>query len=358
MTSNPASMKTKGPAGTVICTGISKVDKVPFLKDLAETGRSRGARVEVHDVGSMLLRKAEILGIPYRDEKILDAPEVTLKTLRAAVFEEILKNLSEDRVNLISLHACFRWDGTLLSGFDPYYLNLLRPGLFLTLVDDLRKIEARMGESKQWRGRLSRSEIVDWQNTELFVTQTMSAFLNRPCYMIPKAQPMGSLWELVVRPEHPKAYLSYPISALFKRESGVEPETFFEEVRAFREFAEEFLVVFDPMSIKDLEMDPARAENEEVELLKKVTVWRDFTFINQSDFLVVFNPHGLDSPGVNDEVFHGFSNNKDVYLYYAGGSRSPFLESKTTRIFSDLEEMKEFLLEKYGPAARGENGAP
>ena len=73
---------------------------------------------------------------------------------------------------------------------------------------------------------------------------------------------------------------------------------------------------------------------------------------------IVFNPHGLDSPGVNDEVFHGFSNNKDVYLYYASDSRSPFLESKTTRIFSDLGEMKEFLLEKYGPAARGENGAP
>lgn len=339
----------ESPRGTVICTGISKIDKVPFLRELAEEGKRRGARVEVHDVGSMLLRKAEILGVPYRDEKILDAPEVTLKTLRAAVFEEILKNLAPDRLGLISLHACFRWGGILLSGFDPYYLNLLKPTLFLTLVDDLRKIEERMAESRQWRGRLTRGEIIDWQNTETFVTQTMSAFLNRPFYLIPKAQPVESLWKLVVRPDRPKAYISYPISALYKKDSPVDAEEFFAEVRAFRDFASRFLVVFDPMSIKDLDMDPARADEEEAALLKKVTVWRDFSFINQSDIVIVYNPHGLDSPGVNDEVYHGFSNNKDVYLYYAGGSRSPFLESKTTRIFGDLSEMKEFLTEKYGP---------
>ena len=344
-------VETSGPppSGTVICTGISRTEKISFLKDLAEEGARRGARVEVHDVGSMLLRKAEILGIPYRDDKILDAPEVTLKTLRAAVFEEILKNLAPDRINLISLHACFRWDGVLLSGFDPYYLNLLKPTLFLTLVDDLRKIEGRMDESVQWKGRLSRSEIIDWQNTEAFVTQTMSAFLNRPWYMVPKSQSVESLWNLIVRPDHPKAYLSYPISALFKEGAGSDPDRFFNEVRDFRKFAEDFLVVFDPMSITDLEMDPEKADDGEVELLKKVTVWRDFTFINQSDFLVVYNPHGLDSPGVNDEVYHGFSNNKDVYLYYSSPSRSPFLESKTTGIFSDLEKMKKFLREKYGP---------
>ncbi len=344
----------ESPLGTVICTGISKIDKVPFLREVAEEGKKRGARVEVHDVGSMLLRKAEILGVPYRDEKILDAPEVTLKTLRAAVFEEILKNLASDRVNLVSLHACFRWEGILLSGFDPYYLNLLKPSLFLTLVDDLRRIEERMGASRQWKGRLSRGEIIDWQNTETFVTQTMSAFLNRPFYLIPKAQPVGSLWNLVMRPDHPKAYLSYPISALYKKETGVDPDAFFREVRAFRDFASRFLIVFDPMSIKDLEMDPTRADDEEAALLKKVTVWRDFSFINQSDILIVYNPLGLDSPGVNDEVYHGFSNNKDVYLYYAKSARSPFLESKTTRIFTELAELKEFLTEKFGPSHPGE----
>ncbi|MBM3320166.1 MAG: hypothetical protein FJY73_05755 [Candidatus Eisenbacteria bacterium] len=351
----PDAALPESPRGTVICTGISKIDKVPLLREVAEEGRRRGARVEVHDVGSMLLRKAEILGVPYRDEKILDAPDVTLKTLRAAVFEEILKNLSPDRVDLVSLHACFRWEGILLSGFDPYYLNLLKPSLFLTLVDDLRKIEERMEKSRQWKGRLTRAEIVDWQNVETFVTQTMSAFLNRPFYMIPKAQPVDSLWKLIVRPEHPKAYLSYPISALFKKETGVDPEAFFEEVRAFRDFASRFLVLFDPMSIKDLDMDPETGgEGADTALLKKVTVWRDFTFINQSDIVIVYNPYGLDSPGVNDEVFHGFSNNKDVYLYYASTRRSPFLESKTTRIFTDLGEMKEFLLEKFGPPHPGE----
>jgi hypothetical protein len=349
---------SEAPRGTIICTGISKIDKLPFLRDLAEEGRKAGARVEVHDVGGMLLRKAEILGVPYRDEKILDAPEVTLKTLRAAVFEEILKNLAPDRLNLISLHACFRWEGILLSGFDPYYLNLLKPTLFLSLVDDLRLIERRMAESRQWSGRLTRAEIIDWQNTETFVTQTMAAFLNRPFYLIPKAQPVASLWKLLVRPDQPKAYLSYPISALYKKETGIDPESFFAEVRAFRDFASGFLVVFDPMSIKDLEMDPARADSEEAALLKKVTVWRDFSFINQSDILIVYNPHGLDSPGVNDEVYHGFSNNKDVYLYYAGSSRSPFLESKTTRIFSDLADLKEFLMERYGPAHPGDEENP
>ncbi len=336
------------PTGTVICTGISKTGRMPFLEDVAEAGRRTGADVEVFDVGYMLLRKAEVLGIPYRDEKILDAPEVTLKTLRAAVFEEILKNLSKNKLNLISLHACFKWKGALMAGFDPYYLNQLKPRLFLTVVDDLVKIEERMARSTQWKGRMSRREVVDWQNEETFVTQTMAAFLNRPYYMVPKAQPVGSVWKLVSKPSYPKAYLSYPISALYNDDSETSPDDFFKEVQNFKEFADDFLVVFDPMSIKDLDGDPSSIDDPDFELLKKVTVWRDFAFINQVDFLVVFNPLGLDSPGVNDEVFHGFANNRDVYLYYKSPKRSPFLESKTTRIFDDLDEMKKFLRKKYG----------
>lgn len=338
----------KQPTGTVICTGVSKTGRLPFLKEAAAAGRAAGAQVEIYDVGSRLLHKAKILGIPYRDEKILDAPEVTLKTLRAAVFEEILKNLSPEKLNIISLHACFKWNRTLMAGFDPYYLNLLKPTLFLTVVEDLKNIERRMEESAQWKGRMSRREIVDWQNEETFVTQTMASFLNRPFYMLPKAQSFESVWKLMANPDHPKAYLSYPISALFNEDSSTSPEEFFRDVADFKKFAEELFVIFDPMSIKDLDGDPTGSAEPEVELLKKVTVWRDFTFINQVDCLLVYNPLGTDSPGVNDEVFHGFSNNRDVYLYYKPTKRSPFLESKTTRIFSDMAEMKVFLQERYG----------
>ncbi len=341
------------PAGTVICTGISKTGRAPFLRRVAEEGAGRGGQVEIYDVGERILRKAQVLGIPYRDEKILDAPEVTLKTLRAAVFEEILKDLAPDRLNLISLHACFKWNGTLMAGFDPYYLNLLKPDLFLTIVDDLKKIESRMGESVQWKGRMTRREIVDWQNEETFITRTMASFLNRPFYMLPKAQSIESVWKLVADPSTPKAYLSYPISALFNEDSEMAPDRFFREVAEFKSFADEIFVVFDPMSIKDLDGDPTGSSEPEVELLKKVTVWRDFMFINQVDCIVVYNPLGTDSPGVNDEVYHGFSNNRDVYLYYKPSKRSPFLESKTTRIFDDLSEMKEFLRERYGGASPG-----
>jgi len=343
----------KQPAGNVICTGISKTGRNRFLCQVAEAGIAAGAQVEVYDVGRRLLQKEKVLGIPYRDEKILDAPEVTLKTLRAAVFEEILKDLSPGKLNLISLHACFKWNGTLMAGFDPYYLNQLQPNLFITVVDDLKKIETRMNDSVQWKGRMTRREIVDWQNEETFVTQTMSAFLNRPFYMLPKAQPPESVWKLVSDPDHPKAYISYPISALFNEDSKTTPESFFKEVAEFRQFAEELFVVFDPMSIKDLDGDPTGSDEPEVELLKKVTVWRDFMFINQVDCLLVYNPLGTDSPGVNDEVFHGFANNRDVYLYYKPVKRSPFLESKTTRIFDDILEMKEFLRERYGTDRTG-----
>lgn len=346
----------KAPTGNVICTGVSKTGRLPFLREVASAGEALGADVEIYDVGSRLLHKAEILGIPYRDEKILDAPEGTLKTLRAAVFEEILKDLSPDRLNIISLHACFKWNGTLMAGFDPYYLNLLKPNLFLTVVEDLRKIESRMEQSVQWKGRMTRREIVDWQNEETFVTQTMASFMNRPFFMLPKAQPVKSVWRLMARPDHPKAYLSYPISALFNEGSATSPDEFFREVAEFKSFAEEVFVVFDPMSIKDLDGDPTGGLEPEVELLKKVTVWRDFAFINQVDCLLVYNPLGTDSPGVNDEVFHGFSNNRDVYLYYKPAKRSPFLESKTTRIFNDLDEMKEYLRERYGQSRAG--GAP
>lgn len=342
------------PIGTVICTGISETGRLPFLEEVAEEGRRRGHEVAVFDVGRRLLRKARALGIPYRDEKILDAPEAMLKTLRAAVLEEILKEISPDKLNLISLHACFKWHGVLMAGFDPYYLNLLKPRAFLSLVDDLKEIKERMSNSVQWKGRMSTRDIVEWQNEETFVTQTMASFMNLPFFMVPRAQPPSSVWNLVSKPDQPKAYLSYPISALYNEGSPASPEEFFEEIGEFKKFTDDFLVVFDPMSIKDLDGDPSASLDPEFDLLKKVTVWRDYQFIKQVDFLIVYNPYGFDSPGVNDEVLYGFSHNRDVYLYYKSPKRSPFLENKVTRIFDNTDELKEFLRSRYGDRAGGD----
>ena len=84
----------------VLCTGISGVNKQHCYDQVCKMAESEGKRLGIFNVGEMLFKKAEVLGIKFRDDKILDAPEVQLQALRAAVFEEILSSLKKDQINI------------------------------------------------------------------------------------------------------------------------------------------------------------------------------------------------------------------------------------------------------------------
>ena len=179
-------------------------------------------------MGGMLLRKAEILGIPYRDEKILDAPEVTLqdppgRRVRGDP-EEPLRGPGQShlpaRLLPLGRHPSLRIRSVLPQ-------SAPAPASSSPWWTISGRSRTGWRESKQWRGRLTRSEIVDWQNTELFVTQTMSAFLNRPCYMIPEASADGIPLE-PRRPAGPPRRRTSPIRSApsTSRRASVDPDGF------------------------------------------------------------------------------------------------------------------------------------
>jgi hypothetical protein len=74
------------------------------------------------------------------------------------------------------------------------------------------------------------------------------------------------------------------------------------------------------------------------------TVSRDFTLIDQSDFVVVdyFDPE-INSPGVNNEMQYAHDNGKDVYIYWPDERMSPFLERNLTKSFRTQENLLHFV---------------
>jgi nucleoside 2-deoxyribosyltransferase len=159
--------------------------------------------------------------------------------------------------------------------------------------------------------------------------------------------------------------LSYPIS--FATPEQVK------DVEAFRDELRKEIVIFDPLSIRDISWQSAaqamekqgkseiaipfnvdgRDEHVQISIkemheardfLKDQTVNTDFKLIDQSDFIIVdyYDP-SIHSPGVNSEMQYAHDNGKDVYLYWPESKMSPFLERNITRHFTTQEDLIEFI---------------
>jgi len=188
-------------------------------------------------------------------------------------------------------------------------------------------------------------------------------------YAIAREEPPETMQNIIFNPAVRKTYLSYPISA-------EEAETM-TKVKEFRDALRKFLVVFDPLAIKDIEwLTAALAEKkkgkttieipfkddqnkdakttfsisslEDVEdYLKDQTISRDYNLISQSDFVTVFyHDPDKNSPGVQREIRYAKENGKDVYIYYPKKEMSPFLEKDVTKHFLDPQELINFLTSK------------
>ncbi len=347
----------------VLCTGISGDNRREYLVKTVEYAKEYNEDIEILDVGKLMFKTAEDIGIQTSEEKILDLSPTTLRALRATVFEKILSITGRNGNYIINTHACFRWKKYLTPAFDVYYLNQIDPDIYITIVDFIASTKARLDASRQWKGRLSLKELLIWRDEEIFITQTLAEYQRKPFYIIGREQPPETLYKLMFRPEMKKIYLSFPITYMRENEEKMR------EVQEFRDRLRENFIVFDPMTIKDLDITidmqkaigegkdaftvetdagPAEFTVEEVKMVEKdladQTVARDYKLINQSDYVVVYYPVKLPSPGVLNEMNYGFSNNKKVYAVYPFET-SPFFEYYSTRIFRSADELISYLLE-------------
>ncbi len=332
----------------VVVTGASGSGRGEYIEGAVRAIRESGGSVKVFDVGSMMFETAENLGVEIPEGRILNLAPSTLNYLRTTVFEKILREARDHENVIVSTHACFRWKRHLLQAFDFYYLNLLSPDIYVTVVDSIVDMKRRLDSTPHWRDRLGLKDLLVWRDEETFLTKSIADFQRKPFFLLPAKQPPETLWRLMRNPRTPKAYLSYPMTHVGEEDA----RDFQERLRSFaQELRRRGLVIFDPGEVEDSELVEGRAQLEgvdpsEVERVREdvydQTVARDYQLIDQSDFVIVYYYVPVMSPGVLSEMTYAFSNAKDVYVVFRG-PESPFFRYYSTRIFRDEDELFSFL---------------
>jgi len=314
------------------------------MREFQDYCARRERPISFFDMGSHILNIAKEHGLPLTTEKILDVDEKVLKLIRALAFERITRELEKSPdPSFITIHACFRWRGLLVPGFDFNNLDQLRPDIYVNIVDNVGDIKRRMQENLQWRDKLSLNEVNVWLDEEKFITQILAERYNKPYYLVARDHPLENFYDLIFS-EKKKVYLSYPITHI-EREF---PDKI-NKIREFGNYLRKYLVLFDPLDIKDADLlRPSDEEGQKVEYIDKAeaekietrTIDRDYQFIYQSDMVIVLYPTEYLSPGVLSEMNFAHRYNKDVYAVFPYNP-SPFFSRLCTQIFKDTKELIE-----------------
>src|SRR3954452_10873625 len=149
----------------VICTGTSGTDRVSFLQEIRALAAQAGRDLQIFDVRDVMFQLARDLGEPVEEETILDMFPHALVLLRAAALEKISRlceQAGEDQDWIVNTHAVFRWKNTLISGFDPYYLERLRPDLYVTITSGVLTVHHSVLEHPRWQ-QLSIEDLMGWR---------------------------------------------------------------------------------------------------------------------------------------------------------------------------------------------------
>lgn len=189
--------------------------------------------------------------------------------------------------------------------------------LFTTVIDGVDDVHKRLAAT-DW-GERKRLELALWRDEEIFVTGLLADIYRRPHYIVARQEPPENVSELVLNPWRPRAYLSFPITAL---KEDVEANR---KIVNIRDKIRQWLVVFDPYKIKDYDLTYQVPEmNAIARELGQQTEQRDFRFIDQSEILIAFFPKDVKSTGVEAELRHAKTTGKMIYLCYPGKPGGPF----------------------------------
>lgn len=358
----------------VICTGTSGTDRVSFLEEVRALAAQAGRDLQILDVRDVMFQLARDLGEPVEEETILDMFPHALVLLRAAALEKIsslCEQAGEQQDWIINTHAVFRWKNTLISGFDPYYLERLKPDLYVTITAGVLSVRERLRRHPRWEDTTV-SELLMWREEEQWATEEMARIHHKPQYLLGRALQPAALYRLMFEPGIKTAYLSYPMQHADGDRAAL---------ASFKQRLDERLLVFDPADVNDFEVEGAsngppgavpsvmsvateqdvvrsdgtaelRAAAEagasggspfserDLRHIADQIVFRDYKLIAQSDIVVVFYDALVPSPGVISEMNYALQTGKRVYgVWMPTSPPSPFFTRYCTRVFATADEL-------------------
>ena len=376
----------------VICTGISGTERVGLLDEVRALAARAGRDLQIWDVREVMFQVAQDIGEPVEEETILDMFPHALILLRAAALEKIsslCEQAGDDQDWIINTHAAFRWKNTLISGFDPYYLERLKPDLYVTITAGVQTVRERLRRHPRWEDTTV-AELLVWREEEQWATEEMARIHHKPQYLLGRALPARALYRLMFEPTVTTAYLSYPMQHA-EGDRGA--------LASFKQRLDERLLVFDPADVNDFEIEssvgsvaeavadgtasgslvdgdvadhdgetgPAaidqaltvrsdgtaelRAASEagpdggpfnerDLRHIADQIVFRDYKLIAQADVVVVFYDALVPSPGVISEMNYALQTGKRVYgVWLPTSAPSPFFTRYCTRVFATADEL-------------------
>ena len=364
-----------------VVTGQIGVDKSPYLKAVCEQAGQRGGKIDLFNVGSMMYKEA----LDVRPGRILDLPISRLASLRRAAFKDIISSsspVSEHENVIVNTHATFRWHHGLFSAFDFDQMSLLKPDMFICLVDNVETVHQRLHEEHDIDATLK--DCMVWREEEILATELLANAMgcHNDFYILSRGRhedTVETCIKMVTRPDVRKVYPSFPMSHV------VNMPDILAEIDEFRAAIAEHFIAFDPADVDeklllDRALDAARdgkdwvnienhtfggrAGSEDLRLPVREVLdiagdidgqiyMRDFKLVDQSDMIVSYIPEleggvpGLSS-GVERELHHAFEHTKEVYVVWKPSKApSPFITETATKIFPSVDDALEYF-EKEG----------
>ncbi|MBG81364.1 MAG: hypothetical protein CMJ39_11745 [Phycisphaerae bacterium] len=369
-----------------VVTGQIGLDKKPYLDSVVNLAGTRGGRIDSFHVGSMMYKEAPDI----RAGRILDLPLSRLSSLRRAAFKDIIAQTHpvEDHPDVIvNTHATFRWRHGLFSAFDFDQMELLKPNMFICLLDNVEMSHYRLHTEHDIAATLK--DCMVWREEEIIVTELLAHAMgcHDNFYILSRGrheETTETCLRLITRPEMRKVYPSFPMSHV------VDMPDVLAEIEAFRAAIAEHFIAFDPADVDEkllldraeaaakrgeewLEVTPhafggrADAETIRVKVQEVLDIagdvdgqiyMRDFKLIDQSDMIISLIPElegGIPalSSGVERELQHAWEHTKEVYVVWKPAKPpSPFITETATKIFPSVDDALEYF-EAQGMFAAG-----
>jgi adenylate kinase len=359
----------------IICAGAPGNGRDEILSGMKER-----SSFGYHHLFRYIVDVAKLDGTNLNKINILDfydsQPE-KMEHFRQEAVQKIVSEIKESGgIHIISTPYHFEWKGNRFQGLNTSEIELLNPDLFIVVFDDFVRVKDRLAKDSQWQDhRYTLGEIANWRREEVSgVYELANHFTPRKkVQLVAYENGPAFLRDLIFNPDKEKVYLSHPITG-----EGAE---FFRDVTKFIESLGQYYVLFDPYLIKDWDiveqwreainetidadqrlpetftfhMDykeghmEAEFDIREVETaiknLRFQIIDSDYKIIENSDIVVVYHPRNSISAGVMCEMVYAKSLAKLVYAYYPY-EPSPFFEWYATRIFTNPDQLRDFLIKE------------
>ncbi len=314
----------------VFFTGIAGANKRLFLEDFEKLCNKNKKKCQIISFGEIIFKLAEELGLHLKEEKWLNLPRSTIKTLLVNAIERLEKIINDEcDVVIISTHASFWWKNGPEHAFDIPSISKINPDLYITLINDPAVIKKNIDNDPRWgKDFITFKEILLWMDLEIYTTEIFADLQNRKHYILHFDHQPETLFKLIFQPHLPKIYLSYPMTFLKKSD--------FKRVEKFIADLNKYSIVIDPKLEK---FEISLLSKEEQKLLNNHIVKRDYRFIDQSDILIIYYFKLVSSPGVESEKSYAHQVNKFVWLIYPFDKKSPFTSYYSDRIFKKEQEV-------------------